>query len=84
MDQKIMLKQILDFNKTSFDNTFHALNMVQDQIEKMVNSMVDQNPLIPEEGRKAIHEWVGSCKKGSQEYKKLVDENFTKVESYFN
>ncbi len=84
MEQKIMLKQVLDFNKTTFDNTFHAMNVVQDQIEKMVNSMVDQNPWVPEEGKKAIHEWVGACKKGSEDYKKLVDDNFTKVESYFN
>jgi hypothetical protein len=83
MEQKLMLKQILEFNKTSFDNTFHALNLVQKQIEKMVTSTVDQNPWVPEEGKKAIHDWVKSCDKGSEDFKKLVDESFAKVESYF-
>jgi len=84
MDQKVILKQMIDFNKTAFDNTFSTMNMVQEQTEKMFGTMIDQNPWLPEEGKKAIQGWVSTYKQGCDEFKKMADENFSKVEDYFN
>ncbi len=84
MDQKQLLKQILDYNKTAFDNSFNAMVMVQEQTEKMVNSFLDQSTWLPEEGRRVVNEWINSYKKGREELKKAVDENFKKVDSYFS
>jgi len=36
-----------------------------------------------EEGKKMLDEWVQTFKKGREEFKKAVDEGFTKVETYF-
>jgi polyhydroxyalkanoate synthesis regulator phasin len=80
MDQKQVFKQMLDFNKTSFANAFQAMVMVQDQTETMTASMLNQAAWLPEEGKKAIKEWVDTCKTGRLEYKKLVDDAFKKVE----
>jgi len=37
MDPKQIAKQIIQFNKTAFDNTFDALNVLQEQREKMMS-----------------------------------------------
>ncbi len=83
MDQKQIARQMIQFNKTAFDNSFNALTMVYDQNEKMVGSFLEQAAWLPEEGRKAISDWMGAYKKGCDDFKKLVDENYQKVEDFF-
>ncbi len=81
--QKRLLKQMLDFNKATFDNTFNAMVMLQEQAEKMANTLLEQAVWLPEEGKKAVNEWVNTYKKGREEFKKSVDDGFKKVEEYF-
>jgi hypothetical protein len=83
MDQKEVLKKMIDFNKTSFDNSFSAMVMIQDQTEQMVNTLLDQAPWIPAEGKKAIGEWLDSYKKGRETFKKVVEDSFKKVDASF-
>jgi len=83
MDQNQIFKQMIDFNKATFDNSFSAMVMVQEQTEKMVSTILDQATWLPEEGKKAIKEWANACKKGSEDFKKAVDDNFKKVEDFF-
>jgi len=83
MDQKQMAKQMLQFNKTAFDNTFNAMTMVYDQNEKMVGTFLQQATWLPEDGRKAISDWMDAYKKGCDNFQKLVDENYQKVEDFF-
>jgi hypothetical protein len=83
MDQKQLFKQMLDFQKTTFDNSFNAMVLLQEQTEKASVTLLDQATWLPEEGRKAIDEWIAAYKKGREEYKTLVDENFSKVEEFF-
>ena len=83
MDPRQMMKQMFDFNKTAVDKTFAALTVMQDQAEKMFNLWVDQNKWFPEDGKKAMAEWVKTCKKGRDEFKAKVDEGYKKIEEYF-
>ncbi len=83
MDQKQLLKQMIDFNRNAFDNTFTSLVMLQEQTEKMTNAMLEQATWLPEEGKKAIGDWVAAYKKGREQFKAQVDESFSKVEAYF-
>ena len=82
MDQKQVFRQMVEFNKGAFNNAFNAMVMVQDQNETLANSMLNQATWLPEEGKKAIREWVEAFKKGREEYKKSVDEAFKKVEDF--
>jgi len=82
MDQKQIFKQMLDFNKSSFTNAFNALAMAQEQTETMTNSFVGQAAWLPAEGKKAVQDWLDACKKGREEYKKLIDEAYKKVETF--
>ena len=83
MDQKQLFKQMLDFQKTTFDNSFNAMVLLQEQTEKASVTLLDQATWLPEEGRKAIDEWIAAYKKGREDFKALVDENFSKVEAFF-
>jgi polyhydroxyalkanoate synthesis regulator phasin len=78
-----MAKQMIDFNKATLDNTFDAMVLLQKQTEKMVTTFMAQATFLPEEGKKMLDEWVQTFKKGREEFKKAVDEGFTKVETYF-
>ena len=82
MDQKQIFRQMVEFNKGAFNNAFNAMVMVQDQTETLANSMLNQATWMPEEGRKAIREWVDAFKKGREAYKETVDEAFKKVEDF--
>lgn len=83
MDNKDMAKQMINFHKATFDNTFNAMVALQEQTEKMVNTFVEQASWMPEEGKKVLNDWVDAYKKGREEFKKTIDENFKKVEKYF-
>ena len=83
MDQKQVLKQMIDFNKAAYNNTFNAFVMLQDQAESMSNMLLTQATWLPQEGKKAIEELVKNCKTGCETFKKTVDESFKKVEDFF-
>ena len=83
MDNKVIVNQVIKFNKTILDNTFKAMTMAQEQGEKMITSALDQASWLPEEGKKAILNWVKAYQKGSETFKSAVDEQYKKVEDYF-
>ncbi len=83
MDQKEMVKQMVKFNKAAFDNTFGALSLLQDQMERTMKIMVEQATWLPKEGKQVFEEWVKACKKGGEDFKKAVNDGFTRLESFF-
>ena len=82
MDQKQAFKQMVEFNKGAFSNAYNAMVMVQGQNETLANTLLIQADWLPEEGKKAVKDWVEAFKKGREEYKKAVYEAFKKVEEY--
>ena len=84
MDQKQIAKQMIQFNKSAFDNSFKAMTMVYEQSEKMVDTFLQQAAWMPEEGKKAIETWMQTYKKGCEDFKKMADENYQKVEAFFS
>ncbi|MDD5170308.1 MAG: hypothetical protein PHN75_15935 [Syntrophales bacterium] len=83
MDPKQIAKQMIQFNKTAFDNTFNAMTVLQEQTEKMMDMYLEQAPLLPAEGKKAISDWLKAYKKGREDFKIAADENYKKVEDFF-
>ncbi len=83
MEPNFMLKQMLNFNKTAFDNSFTAMLTIQEQNAKMVNTFLEQATWMPEEGKKLIRDWVNAYKKGCEDFKKTADENYKKVDEFF-
>jgi hypothetical protein len=84
MEQGKIAKQMIDFHKATFDNTFNAMSILQEQTERMVAMFLEQSPWVPEDGRKAINEWVKTYKKGRADFKTTVDVSFKKVDDFFS
>ncbi len=84
MEQKQIARQMMEFNKTAFDNSFNAMASLQDQMEKTVMSFLDKAPWFPEEGKKAINDWVSGYKKGRDDFKAAADDGFRKVNDFFS
>jgi polyhydroxyalkanoate synthesis regulator phasin len=83
MEPKQLFKQMYEFNKTAFDNTFDTMIMFQEQAENIGNVFMEKNQLLPEEGKKAVKDWINTCKKGRDDFRKAVDGSFKKMESLF-
>ncbi|MEE4111703.1 MAG: hypothetical protein V2I40_02740 [Desulfobacteraceae bacterium] len=83
MDNKQIAKQMIQFNKAVFDNSFKAMTMVVEQNEKMTESFFTQATWLPEEGKEAIRKWVSAYRTGFYDFKKLMDDNYAKVEAFF-
>jgi len=83
MDPKQIARQMIQFTKTTFENTFDAITVLQEQTEKLTGTYLDQVPLLPEEVKKAIADWMNAYKKGREEFKGAVEENYNKVENFF-
>jgi polyhydroxyalkanoate synthesis regulator phasin len=74
---------MMEFNKTAFDNTFSPMIVLQDQTEKLVSRFLEKAPWFPEEGKKAINDWMNTYKKGREDFKAAADESYKKVADYF-
>lgn len=83
MDPKKVAKQTFDFYKSTFNNTFNALMLLQEQAQRMMDMYLEQTSGMPEEGKKAILEWNKAYRKSSEEFKKAVDESFGRIEEFF-
>jgi len=83
MYPKKLVKQTLDFYKSTFNNNYSAMLMLQEQTEKMINLYMGMMTGFPDEGKKAVNEWIKSFKKGGEQFKTAVDENFKRVEEMF-
>jgi hypothetical protein len=83
MDPKQIANQMIQFNKAAFDNTLNAMTVLQEQTEKMVSNYLEQNPWMPAEGKKAVTDWIKAYKRGREDFKTAVDDNYKKVEDYF-
>jgi len=83
MDQKQIVKQIIDFNQATFNNTFNAMVLLQDQFERITQTAMGQANWLPAEGHKAVENWVEAYKTGRDQFKKYVDDGYKKFEQYF-
>jgi hypothetical protein len=83
MDQKQIAKQMLEFKESAWDSTFSVMTMFQEQTEKMVNLYLDQAIFLPKEGKKMVTEWLNAGKKGSESFRKMMEDGFKTAESYF-
>lgn len=83
MENYQIFKQMAQFNKTAFDNSYNTMAMFREQNEKMATYLLDQATWMPEEGKKAINEWMKSYKKGCEDFKKIIEQNYQNAEKCF-
>ena len=54
MDEKIIVKQMIDFHKSTFQNSYNAMVMLQDQTEKMLSTFLSQANWVPQDFKKVM------------------------------
>jgi hypothetical protein len=81
MDSK-MIRQILDFNRKAFDDSFKAIVAVQEHTEKMMRVFWEKSTFIPVESQQVVGDWVDAYKNGLDELKTNVDNRFKLIEDY--
>ena len=82
MEQMKVLKQMAQMNKMAFDNSFNMMMSAFEQNKLMLSTFLSQPSSLPEEGKKAIEEWLQNYRKGCEGLKKMADDGYAMVEKY--
>jgi hypothetical protein len=77
------VKQIVDYQKVTFNSTFNALVRLQDQTENLTATYLEKTMGLPQESREGFSQWVSAFKKGREEIKNTIDKNFNTIEDFF-
>ncbi len=83
MDNNQLLKQMIDFNRTTCETALNAVSMFQEQVEKAASANLEKAAWLPGEGRTIAEQWFKAVKSGREGLKKSVDENFKTIEAFF-
>jgi len=82
MSQKYVARQLITFQKNAFDNNYYTMKALYERTEKVLDQFWELSPMFPEQGKKAISEWLHSYKKGCEDFKKVMDDKFAELEDY--
>lgn len=82
MENKKIVKHLIDFQKAYFENCFSMMVRFQQQAENIFN-IFHYFPGISEEGKKIMNDRTDAYKKWIDDLKKAMDEGYAKVEAFF-
>ncbi len=83
MNQNQLLKQMLDFNRMTFEHTCNTITMLQEQVERVMHGCLERADWVPKVGKTVINEWTNCCKRGRESFKSMMDESLKKAEAVF-
>ena len=75
-----LTKQIIDFQKASFDHAFSGVTAMQEYSENVMDDFLSQSPWMGEESKKPINDSAKLFKSMTEEYKKAVHQGFVELE----
>jgi hypothetical protein len=79
-----MTKQMIDFQKAVFNNTFNGIAFMQDYSQNMMDGFMRQFPWVTEQNQKPLKDTVELMKKARTDYKNAVDQGFNQLENMIN
>ncbi len=82
-DNKALI-QAVDYQKSLFENSFTFLDAAQQQGQRLVDQVFENNTLLPENTRESYTQWVDYVKQSTETYKEYVATNFDKVREYLS
>ncbi len=74
-----MTKQMIDMQKASFDGMINGLISMWDQ----TGGVFEGASWLPEEGRKALKQWVDINKKACENLKSAIDSGYSNLDKLF-
>ncbi len=83
MEMTEIARQTIEFYKMTFENSYRDLMKIQEQADRWMKLQLDQTTGAPEEGKRALNEWIKAYKKACEEFRDEVGESFKRVESHF-
>ena len=83
MEPKAIAKETLNLSKITFDNAFRAMELLQEQVQRMTDIYLHQILAFPEEGKNVADTWTEACRANRDEFKKVVESNYEMLASFF-
>jgi len=80
MDTNKNIKQMVQYNKSVFENAFTMISLLQDYATNMSTTLVSQVPWFPQEAKQAIIETAEMFKEARANYKMAMDDGFLKLQ----
>jgi hypothetical protein len=84
MEPSEVAKQTLHFSKVTFDNTFNAMLLLQEQVQRIIDLYFNQLPVFPQEGKRIVDTWMGACRDNREDCKGTLEKNYEIFMSFFN
>lgn len=73
-------EDVVKLMKFSLETTFDSIARVQDYNTTIMKDMIEMNKKVQTDAEKIVNAFIGTGKKGVDEYKKVVAEGLKKVE----
>jgi polyhydroxyalkanoate synthesis regulator phasin len=83
MEPSEIAKQSLHLSRVTFDNTFNAMLLLEEQVQRMIDIYFHQILVFPEQGKKVADTWTEACRTNRDEFKKVVESNYEMLASFF-
>jgi len=80
MDQRAMQKMVVEGMRSGMLMTFDTMNSVQEQMEKMWKTLLDQSGELQKEGEKVMGDWLENMRKGREEFRRNLEGGLRKME----
>lgn len=73
---------VVEFQKSTFDNAIDALGKLQKRSNKMISRVVKEASWMPGEGKEVVDDWVKMMEDARSDFKKTSDKSFDLVIKY--
>ena len=77
MDQQIIAKQMIDMQKTAFENMMSSTITFWDQTGTAMKEFLNLATWLPEDGKKVLMGWVEGGRNGLENLKDAVDNGYS-------
>lgn len=74
-------EEMVRFMKASWETYLRIMETIQAQTEKILEVMLTQSSALQDEGKQMIKQWTEMMKDAQAQYKKIMEENLSKLES---
>ena len=76
METNLIAKQTLQIYHAALMQTLDAALTAQDHSQKTLETLLDQSPVVPLEGKRAISDWLEACREQTAAIKNVIEEGF--------
>lgn len=83
MQRNPIAKQTLQLYHAALTQTLNAAIAVQDQSQKTMEILLNQSPVVPQEGKQAMNDWFDACRHQTAAIRDVVEEGFKPFNLYY-